>query len=242
MFWPQMKMRIEPVMLNLNSKPRFETGSFLERKRECDSSWLILQAESLCRFAKESGSCTALVYAALETRNAIEQLFFDLIYLCRPTGGLTRRDKEECKKKGGVFRVFARFAPDYQKRVQFTQSCLSLEHGAPRLIAWDTKKLEKYFGKVSQFCHFQGVSSETTESDFSAWLAKGIALVDEVFGYFESEMCRAYSGVLRPETMQPEVKSAWEAFRNGKIDLSSLRTRLQIMQPVMQRRHTLKAG
>jgi len=229
-------------MLDFNPKPRFETRGFLERKRECDSSWLILQAESLCRFAKENGSCTALVYAALETRNAIEQLFFELIYLCRPAGGLTRKDKEECKKKGGVFRVFARFVPDYQKRVQFTKSCLSLEGSAPHVIAWDTKKLEKYFGKLSQFCHFQGISSETTESDFHVWLAKGIALLDEVSGYFESEMSGANSGVLCSETMQPEVRATWEAFRDGKIDLPSLETRLRIMQPVMQQRHSFKTG
>lgn len=226
--------------LNSNPKPRFEINELLTRKRECDSSWLILQAESLCRYAKEKGSCTALVYAALETRNAIEQLFFNLVFLCRPASGLTRRDLEECKKKGGVFRVFARFAPDYRKRVEFTQLCLSLDTGAPRVIAWDTKRLEKYFGKVSQFCHFQGVSSETTEADFNVWLAKGVALVEEIFGYFKSEMSRAHSGMLRPETMQPEVRTAWENFKSGQIDLPNLRTRLELMQPVMRQRRRNK--
>lgn len=224
------------VAPNYKAKPRFEINDLLTRKRECDSSWLILQAESLCRFAKENGSCTALVYAALETRNAIEQLFFALAYLCRPASGFSRKDREECKKKGGVFRVFAKFAPDYQRRVEFTQLCLSLEPGAPRVIAWDTKRLEKYCGKVSQFCHFQGVPTETTEADFNAWLAKGIALVEEIFDYFESEMSRANSGIFRLETMPPEVKATWEDFKSGRIDSSNLKTRLKLMQPVMQQR------
>ncbi len=224
------------VTSNSKTKLRFEIKDILARKRECDSSWLILQAESLCRLAKENGNCSALVYAALETRNAIEQLFFDLAYLCRPASGFARKDWEACRKKGGVFHVFARFGHDYQKRIEFTQLCLSLEHDSPRVIAWDTKKLQKYWGKVSEFCHFQGISTETTEADFDVWLVKGIALVEEIFGYFESEMSRASSGVLRPETMQHEVKTAWEDFKCGRIDLSNLRTRLQIMQPVVQQR------
>jgi hypothetical protein len=133
--------------------PRFTLNDILTRERHWQPDWLILQAESLCRFAKEHNSPTALIYAALEARNAIEQLFFTIIWLCR--GSVDDQTLAQCKKSDGLGQVLKRTEPDYRKMIQFAKICLSLERNAPNIIEWDFKVLKRFWSALSDYCHFQ---------------------------------------------------------------------------------------
>lgn len=219
--------------------PRFSINDVLKRPRHCKSDWLILQAECLVRFAKEHGSHTALVYGALEARNAVEQLGFELVILCRPTLGISEKDIKDCQKSQGVFEVLKRMEPDYFKLIRFTQICMSFNPGAPKLITWDIGKLRRYWNEVSKYCHYQGIASETVESEMNAWLGRGIALVEEIFSYFESNMKGASTGIIRKDSMPSEVLETWEQFRSGQIDVKAVETRFALMQPALARRRII---
>jgi hypothetical protein len=41
---------------------------------------------------------------------------------------------------------------------------------------------------------------------------------------------------MMPEKMQPEIRQAWEDYKAGKIDLSSVRERARIALPVLSMR------
>ena len=101
--------------------PRFELDEILTRDRQWQPDWLILQAECLSCFAKERNSPSALVYAALETRNAIEQLIFTIISLCR--GTVDDQTLAECRGADGLGRVLRRTQPDYRKMIRFAKIC-----------------------------------------------------------------------------------------------------------------------
>ena len=214
--------------------PRFNFDEILIQEREWEPSWLILQSECLCRFAKEQNSPTALVYAALEARNAIEQLIFTLIWLCR--GTVDDETLAECKGADGLGQVLKRTEPDYRKMIRFAKICLSLERDAPNIIEWDLKVLKRYWSAVSDYCHFQHPAHVGKGKNLNVWLSKGVALVEKVFHYFESNMIRAHTANWQRESMPPEVLGAWEDFRDGRLNESDLKVRLRIMQPALRAR------
>ena len=220
---------------------KFTIDGLLTRKRECKADWLALQAECLSRFAKEHGSTTALVYAALEARNAIEQLFLELI-LTSQSGAISKEMLTECRKNDGVFRVMEKCEPNYRKMVQFMEIIKSINPDYPALPKWDLGKLKSFHNKLSKYCHFQGHESDTIISPLNIWLSQGISLVEEIFCYFENEMANGYSAAIWDKASLPsEVAEAFEEFKQNKIEEENLKIRLQLMQPVLRQRRIFRS-
>jgi hypothetical protein len=215
--------------------PRFQFSEILTQKRECTSDWLIIQAECLVRFAKEKVSATALVYAALESRNAIEQLFLEMIGTCR-VGKLDEKLIKECQKTEGVFRQLKVCEPDYWKLVRFTKMLFADDPTAPCVVEWDIRKLRRFHNDLSKYCHFQAIPRHTTSSPLESWLSGGIALVEEVFDYFENTMGAGHTAVADKTSFPPEVAGTWEEFRAGSITENDARVRLTLMGPALARR------
>jgi hypothetical protein len=215
---------------------KFDLNGILTRERRWEPDWLILQAESLSRFAKEHNSSTALVYSALEARTAIEQLIFSIIWLCR--GAVDDKTLAECKKTDGLGRVLRQTEPDYRKMNRFMKVCLELESQAPNIIEWDMAILKRSWSDLSEYCHFQHPAQLWKGKMFATWLSKGIAVVEKVFHYFETNMSRANTATFRRDSMPPEVVQAWEDFRDDRLNEADLKLRLQIMQPALRVRKT----
>lgn len=189
------------------------------------------------RYAREKGSHTALVYAALEARNAIEQLVFEIVLLA--SGGIDEETYRRCKKVDGAFLVLKRVEPDYRKLVEFTRLCLRLQPGAPKVAEWDFSRLRRYMNELSAYCHFQGEPSKTVESEWNSWLASGVAKIEEVFAMFLEQMAGTDgTGIIRKENMPPEVQAIWEEFRQERITVEQAKTRLQIIQPILRLRRS----
>src|SRR5437879_4071232 len=64
---------------------RHMKNQFLTEKRGVTSDWYFDQAVALLEFALQHDSATALVYAALEARNALERFVLEMSLLA--TGG-----------------------------------------------------------------------------------------------------------------------------------------------------------
>ncbi len=199
-----------------------------------DSAWHFWQALSWLDYAKRNTSITALQYAALELRSGIEHLWFDII-VTAVGGRLDIRAYSRCKGDSTkMYKVLDRLSPNHAKLVRFTNICSSLDPNQPPLIEWDMPRLKRLHGETSQYLHFLGIPPETT--DRPEWFVAALTLLETGSNYIWHHRTTARTGQLSIDSMPPEVRDAWEAFRDGQIDEDSVRTRLCLAQPVLRKR------
>ena len=200
------------------------------RDRACASDWLIIQARDLAALAAETRKSSLLVYSALEARNAIEQLWFDILLVLH-RGEVTMEFVEKVRRRrDGVFAAIREAAPEYRKLVAFSALCMQLDSRRPvDIIAWDLGRLKKWWHALSGYCHSQ--LEPLTTLDDPKWIDAGLALVTEVFGYFRQQMSQGATGIMRFDDMTPEARRVWDDFVAGKIDEEQAAIRLQIVRP-----------
>ena len=164
-------------------------------------------------------------YAACDIRQAIEQLLSENIFLSTGTK-LKREEYEKCKGKSTRFnKIILKLNPHYEKLVEFMQGVLSTDSNSPPTVMWDTNKLMKYSGKVSNYLHWAGEPSETVRN--VDWFNKGIEDVEAAARYIWETNLSGYTGIMMPDKMQPEIRDIWEEYSRGEIDMDSVRTRVQ---------------
>ncbi len=175
---------------------------------------------------REHNVC-ALHYAAHDIRQAIEQLLFEEIFFCAETK-LRPEDYKNCKGNSTKFyKIIRKLNPHYEKLVEFMQGVLSTDSNSPPTVMWDTNKLMKYSGKVSNYLHWAGEPSETVWN--VDWFNKGIEDVEAAARYIWETNLSGYTGIMMPDKMQPEIRDAdaWEKYFRGEIDMDSVRTRVK---------------
>lgn len=196
--------------------------------RKCQSDWLILQAKKLSDAAKQTNSTTLMIFSCLETRNAIEQLWFEILLIVHGEG-LTEEYFLKCRKRrDGYLAAINEAAPQYRKLSAFSTLVLAADSKATyRGIAWDLAKLKKYWQQLGDYCHAQGHSSVTLDSQ--EWMDKGVNLVDNTFNYFHSQMSGGATVIMHPENMTPHTHGIWEAYLSEVIDDAQVLTRLRMI-------------
>lgn len=206
-------------------------GDILCRPRICAADWLVIQARDLAAFAQETTNPTLLVFSCLEARNAIEQLWSELLIVIYG-GSVDRKFFEKCRRRrDGFLAAIKEAAPRYRQLSRFTAICLQLDSQAPcDGIAWDLDRLKRLWHSLSSYCHAQAHPAATLNCQ--EWFSRGLALVHEVFAYFEQEMSRGATAVLPPENMTPEARMIWEEFADGRITDDQARIRLRLVQPL----------
>lgn len=208
--------------------------NIISEKLFFDSAGFVYRGLSWLDYTKRTGSITALLYCALETRLAIEHLLFEELIMS-VGGQLDRKEYEKCKGSGTkLAKIIRRLSPDYRQLVIFTRTISSLIPNSPPLIEWEHEKLLKYWGALSSFLHWAGEAKETVES--SEWYMRGVETAEHAATYLWEKMSAGYSGVMMPEKMQPEIRQSWEDYKAGKIDLSSVRERASMALPVLSMR------
>src|ERR1700731_3511247 len=111
--------------------PREQVAEVLLRERSCASDWMIIQANDLARLAAELGSSNLLVFAAVEARNAIEQLWFDILLVLH-RGEVTLDFVDSVRRRRDGFLAAIRDAtPNYRKLVRFSAMCMRLDSKRP---------------------------------------------------------------------------------------------------------------
>ncbi len=206
-------------------------SQIISEKRHCESAWFIIQAKKLTDLAKEFKSTSALVYAALEARNAVEQLWFELIRTCHRVE-ISKELLEECRKTDGIFRVMQETEPDYRKLVRFVSICGLVDKKMPKVIEWDLKRLKHFWHSLSKYCHSPMKPDDTFES--TEWFNEGVSLIYEIYQYMSSNMERAFTGIMTLQSMPEEVRHVWEDFKSNSLSEDDLSLRLKIMSPVLE--------
>lgn len=206
-------------------------ASVICRPRQCDCGWLAIQCRDLALIAEHDKNSNLLVYACLEARNAIEQLWFE-IYILLKGGSMAKDEFERIKKRqDGWAAAIKEFEPQYRKLAQFAAITMKLDSRVPyNIVVWDFKKLVRIWNRLSEYCHAQGHLGPTIEN--KEWVSSGLNLVNEVYNYFSTQLRGAANGVLRPENMTPNARMVWEDFVSGAIDEGQVETRLRLVAPL----------
>jgi hypothetical protein len=199
-----------------------------------DSVGFVYRGLSWLDYAKRHSSVSALLYAALDIRQAIEQLFFEEIVMS-VGGQLDKEEYEKCKGNATkLAKIIRRLSPAYEKLVNFTRTIISIIPNSPPLIIWDHAILLKCIGSVSTYLHWVGEPKESFESP--QWFLKGLETIESVATNLWNKMTSGYSGIMMPDKMQPEIRQIWDDFCSGKIDLDGVRVRARIASPVLSAR------
>ena len=208
-----------------------DVAAVVERDRVCAPVWLILQARDLSSLATTGSRASLLVYAALEARNAIEQLWFDILVVLH-RGEMTREFVEQVRhRRDGVLAAIREAAPDYRKLVTFSALCMELDSRRPvDLIVWDLGRLKKWWHALSNYCHAQLEPVTTLQNP--AWVKTGVTLVNEIYAYFSGQMSRGATGIMRIDDMKPTTRLIWDDFQAGRIDEEQAAIRLEIVRPL----------
>lgn len=195
----------------------------ISEKLYFDSLGFVYRGLSWLDYAKRTTSVIALQYAALETRQAIEQLLFEELVMS-VGGQLDRTEYEKCKGNSTkLAKIIRRLSPNYQRLVAFTRTIISLIPNSPPLVEWEHTTLLKHWGIISAYLHWPGERKETFESP--QWFVKGLQTVEDAATYLWTKKTAGYSGVMMPENMETEIRQIWEDFESGKIDLDSAQRR-----------------
>jgi len=185
-----------------------------------DSVGYVYRALSWLDITKKSSNNCALGYAAYETRQAIECILFEAVILSVGTK-LSRDEYQKCKGSSTkLHKIVNRLNPDYEKMVQFTRAVMLTDPEAPLILAWDHKRLLRYWGEMSKYLHWAGEPKETSESP--EWLEAGVVAVGNAAEYIWGNKTNGYSGIMMPDKMEADIHSLWERFRNGEIDLETV--------------------
>jgi len=211
-------------------------NQIVDGKRHFDSAWFIWKSLAWLDYAKRNTNITALQYGALELRQGVEQLWFEII---RIVGGrrLDIAEYSRCKQNATkMYKVIDRLEPNYQKLVRFTNICIccSLDSRLPRVIEWNMSQLKRIHGEMGSYLHFCGAPNETTENP--EWFAKALAAIETGANQIWAHLVADRIGLMRATEMEPEVRHAWEQFKDGQISEDSVRTRLKLAQPILHDR------
>ncbi len=191
-----------------------------------ESSGRAFKALSWLDFAKSKRNISALEYAALETRLAIEQLIFEQLIVVVGTKLGTSEYKKCSGNANKLNEIIERLIPTYEKLIEFT---IAIAQPDIPITKWDNRALIKHSGKVSKYLHWSGGLDTTVQSN--EWFQKGIATVESAANYIWKGLTTGSTGVINiSDELKPEIKKLWDLYRNGEITLEDVKTRAKILE------------
>lgn len=207
---------------------------FLTRRRHVTVEWYLDQAQQLLELAKKMHSATALVYSALEIRNAIERFVIEMSIVAKG-GVLTDEQVRVAHRKDGAFQLLENAMSAYRKHIEFTNMILAI-NGAPFGIALpDIKTFKRLRTSLSQYCHFQLDPAKTVDHAEDQWFLKGEHSIKEAIALLSS-LLQQPIGAINRESMPKEAQSLFDKYLSDEIDSKSARIQLKLMQPIFERR------
>lgn len=206
----------------------------LTEKRSVTSDWYFDQAEALVEFALQRDSATALVYAALEARNALERFVIEMSLLA--TGGhLSEVQIRTAQRRDGAFQLLDQAMSNYRRHLQFTNLTLEVGGDPFRVAIPNVGQFRRLRTDLSDYCHFQLDPAVTVNHPQRTWFIVGTTRVQEALAMVRN-LRSQINGVIQPDSMQAEAREVFQAFVAGEIDTPTARLRLRLMHPVLEER------
>lgn len=196
------------------------------------STWHFLQARSWLDYAKRTDSPGAIHYTAFEIRYGIEELLFELLVLTKH--GLDAKEYKRCIGAPSTMRKMLEHQDvTYSKLLVFSRISMDMDTRPekPDLRYWELSELFKYWGKASNYLHFCGLHQVTYESD--EWAFKALSELDEISSVFWKAATETVGfGLMAPDKMKPAAAQIWSDFREDKITVDDVKSRLEISRPI----------
>lgn len=201
-----------------------------------ESSGRAFKALSWLDFAKTHRNISALEYAALETRLAIEQLLFEQLIVGVGTELEAHEYKKCCGNAKKLNEIIAKLIPRYKLLLAFTKAMAPA--GIP-ITEWDNQALIQHSGKVSSYLHWSGGLDVTVQSE--QWYTNGISTVEAAANYIWSGLTTGNTGVMAIERLEPEMRELWELYANDEITIESAVKRAESLEPLLKKRLALRS-
>lgn len=203
-------------------------------KRKVTSKWHIEQAERLLQTATNRKSSSALIYAALEARNAIERFVFEMSVLA--TGGcFSDYHLRLAQKKDGIFELLKQAMENYRKHIKFTNLILNMSNANFQVSIPNLKTFKQHRTSLSEYCHCQLNPTITIDEPESKWFKKGIGTIEKAIDYINDQFNKLLGAISR-NSMPDEVRDLFDQYIKNEVNDQSAKMQLTIMEPVLKSR------
>jgi hypothetical protein len=210
--------------------------AFLESPREVGMEWHLQQVLNWLEF--DAGRCldNVVVYASFELRCAIERYLFELAYVLNGKI-ITPVQLDKCGSFRGLLRVLKEIEPEYRKRTEFANLIADVVPGMPRVLTVDFRFLNKSWHSLSKYCHQQFQPVNTFESPNREFQIRGITLINGIIQKMKEWHKFGGLGALDTKQLPPEIEDLYRKYLSGQVNRDQARTRLLLMQPVLEQRY-----
>jgi hypothetical protein len=212
-----------------------DVEALLRSSRHVTTGFHFLAGQAWRRAGEPSLQHSALVYAALEYRCALERLVLELYLLIAPDAASA---PEKIRDFGALVSLVHKDAGNKRllwRTLAFNEVYARVVMGLPfQMAVPDVGRLHRLWSGLSEYCHRQLSPNETWDNP--EWVRAGykeIAAVEEVLWGLVITQQR---GWLRPQTMPVEMQEERARFLQSRDDLQVLERRLGIIKPVVQAR------
>ena len=216
---------------------QFDLDKIIHEKRAVTSGYHLMVARGWRILGQADNLHSPLAYSAFEFRCSIERALIELFVLIRDKK-VSKSDLKAMSSFGKLQKTIVKTfggQTRFQRTMTFNK-LYAVAGGIPLFSVLDITILERFWLKLSEYCHRQLKPDETWESMGDQWLRKGYELLNEVETYLWSVLVTAKVGWVQPRTMEPEMLKAQEDFVDGRIDQATLETRFTIMGPIIAAR------
>jgi hypothetical protein len=224
----------------------FDLDRIINGKRDTSAGYHFLVGRGWRLLGEPNSLHSPLAYAAFEFRCSIERSVFELFVLVRKNT-LSAGDMKATERFSSLRTALLQAEGGkrlLQRKLEFNR-IYAQATGLPKQY-WpsvpDIGILEKYWSKLSEYCHRQLQPKATWDSMGGKWISEGYALLNDVEKYLWEITVTHQIGWFQVDTLPPEMLTTRRDFVNGKIDSAALVTRVQLMEPVIRQRARRKFG
>ena len=207
----------------------------IEEARQVTFDWHIVRVMNWLRLDRGRLLDNILVYAAVDLRCAIERYMFEFLLILKD-GKLNEEEKTRCRSIDGLFTLMREADASYRKTARFSIIYSEVFPGVPELTLVDFGYLHKAWMELSQYCHKQLMPKQTFLSPRREFQRRGFDLISSVLARFSEWKLESTSGILRPESMKPEIKAVYDKYVRHEINDDQVRRMLTILEPVLNTR------
>jgi hypothetical protein len=218
----------------------FDLKTIVHRERETSSGYHLLMGRGWRILGEQERLHSPLAYSAFEFRCAIERTLMEL-YLVMKNQEYSPADLKALQSFSGLRTAILSFAGGKRRleRMLLFNRLFCQASGAPKNV-WlsiiDVSLAERYWSKLSEYCHRQLEPKATWHSMGNTWLLEGYKLLNDVEKFLWDIMVTSHIGWVQPSTMQPEVREIYQKFVSCQLTRYEVETRFHLMKPILARR------
>ena len=221
-------------MNRLRVAPVIDLSEFLNKEREGDANSHLETGYYWHDLGRSNELHLPLIYAAIDYRCSIERILLELYSLMADLR-LSPSDIDSLRSVHDIISAMEDFVEGNRQTVKrfirFNTIYLTYQIGID-VSEPDVRRLLKFWGSLSVYCHAQKFPQETWAS--SHWIQDGYGCLKAVLEYLKE--ITKNRGFLSKSSLPPEALDLLNKFVANELDEDALKKRLQLMKPIIEAR------